>query len=198
MANQNFQQPCRFLVPSAGGPCHQSQGRGGPLWRSWRSCLLDPSQGGQWSRLTPDIGEVTDMTWADPLHIDAHDGCGENKLENVSTANSCWLNTLRPRQNGHHFPDDIFKCIFLNENVWIPTKISLKFVPKGPINNIPAMVQIMAWRRLGDKSLSEPMVVSLPTHICVAWPQPAPRGCQRSPWSVQKCPLNSRKNIPNC
>ena len=27
------------------------------------------------------------------------------------------LNTLRPRQNGHHFPDDIFKCIFLNENV---------------------------------------------------------------------------------
>ena len=37
--------------------------------------------------------------------------------------------------------DDIFKCIFLNENVWIPIKISLKFVPKGPISNIPAMVQ---------------------------------------------------------
>ena len=48
------------------------------------------------------------------------------------------FNTLRPRQNGPHFPDDIFKCIFLNENVWISIRISLKFVPKGPINNIPA------------------------------------------------------------
>ena len=81
------------------------------------------------------------------------------------------VNSLRPRQNGRHFADDIFKCIFLNENVWIPIKISLKFVPKGPIDNIPALVQIMAWRRPGDKPLSEPMMVSLPTHICVARPQ---------------------------
>ena len=81
------------------------------------------------------------------------------------------FNTLRPRQNGHHFADDIFKCIFLNENVWIPINISLKFVPKGQINNIPALVQIMAWRRPGDKPLSEPMMVSLPTHICVTRPQ---------------------------
>ena len=77
------------------------------------------------------------------------------------------LNTLRPRQNGRHFADDIFKCIFVNEDVWISIKISLKFVPKGPINNIPALVQIMAWRRAGDKPLSGPMLVSLPTHICV-------------------------------
>ena len=34
----------------------------------------------------------------------------------------------------------------------------MKFVPKGPINNIPALVQIMAWRRTGDKALSEPMM----------------------------------------
>ena len=81
------------------------------------------------------------------------------------------INTLRPRQNGRHFPDDIFKCIFFNENVWIAIKISLKFVPKGPINNIPALVQIMAWRRPDDKPLSEPMMVSLPTHICVTRPQ---------------------------
>ena len=81
------------------------------------------------------------------------------------------INTLRPRQNGRRFADDIFKGIFLNENVWIPIKISLKFVPEGRINNIPAMVQIMAWRRLGDKPLSEPMRVSLPTHICVTRPQ---------------------------
>ena len=57
------------------------------------------------------------------------------------------LNTLRPRQNGRHFADDIFKCIFLNENFRISTKNSLKFVPKDPINNIPPLVQIMAWRR---------------------------------------------------
>ena len=81
------------------------------------------------------------------------------------------VNTLRLRQDGRHFADAIFKCIFLNENVWIPIKISLKFVPKGPINNIPGLVQIMAWRRPGDKPLSEPMVVSLPMHICVARPQ---------------------------
>ena len=81
------------------------------------------------------------------------------------------VNTLRPRQNGRHFAEDIFKYIFLNENVWVPIKISLKVVPKGRINNIPALVQIMAWRRPGDKPLSEPMMVSLPTHICVTRPQ---------------------------
>ena len=65
----------------------------------------------------------------------------------------------------------MFKCIFLNENVRISIKISLKFVPKCPINNIPALVQIMAWRRPGDKPLSEPMMVCLSTHICVTRPQ---------------------------
>ena len=81
------------------------------------------------------------------------------------------FNSLRPRQNGRNFQDDIFKCLFLNENVWIPIKISLKFVPKGPSNKILALVQIMAWRRPGDKPLSEPILVSLPTHICVTRPQ---------------------------
>ena len=81
------------------------------------------------------------------------------------------LNTLRLRQNGRHFADDVLKCIFLNENMWISLEISLKFVPEGPINNIPALVQIMAWRRPGDKPLSEPMMVSLLTHICVTRPQ---------------------------
>ena len=81
------------------------------------------------------------------------------------------VNTLRPRRNRRHFADAIFKCIFLNENVWILIKISLKFVPKSPINNIPAMVQIMAWRRPGDKPLSEAMMVSLLTHICATRPQ---------------------------
>ena len=82
-----------------------------------------------------------------------------------------FVNTLRPRQNGRHFADDTFKRIFLNGNVRISIKISLNFVPKWPIINIPALVQIMAWRRPGDKSLSEAMVVSLLTHICVTRPQ---------------------------
>ena len=43
--------------------------------------------------------------------------------------------------------------------------------PKGPNNNIPTLVQIMAWCWPGDKPLSEPMIVSLLTHICVTRPQ---------------------------
>ena len=82
-----------------------------------------------------------------------------------------WVNTFRPRQNGRHFAHDIFKCIFLNENASISIKISLKFVSKGPINNIPAFVQIMAWCRPGDKPLSEPMMVNLPTQIWVTRPR---------------------------
>ena len=53
------------------------------------------------------------------------------------------------------FADDTFKCKFVNENAIISITISRKFVPKGPINNIPALVQIMAWRLPGDKTLSE-------------------------------------------
>ena len=79
------------------------------------------------------------------------------------------LNTLRPRQDGRHFPD-IFKCIFLNEKIQTSIKISLNCVPRGPIKNIPSLVQIMAWRRPGDKPLSEPFMVRLLTHICVTRP----------------------------
>ena len=61
--------------------------------------------------------------------------------------------------------------IFINENLSISINISMKFVPKGPIDNIPALVQIMAWRRPGNKPLSEPMMFSLLTHICVTRPQ---------------------------
>ena len=66
-----------------------------------------------------------------------------------------YFNTLRPRQNGRHFPDNIFKCIFLNENIYISIKILLKFVAQGPINTIPGLVQIMVWHLTGNKPLSE-------------------------------------------
>ena len=45
--------------------------------------------------------------------------------------------------------DDIFNRILLNENVWISIKISLKFVPNGPIDNKPVLVKLMAWHRTG-------------------------------------------------
>ena len=62
-----------------------------------------------------------------------------------------YFNTLGPKQNGRYWADDIFKCIFFNENVWISLQISLKFVPKIPHNNIPALVQVMDWHRPGDQ-----------------------------------------------
>ena len=116
-------------------------------------CSSDPHPSGTWRLL---LAERRPRQTGPPLNIvpilRAHDG---------------FVNTLRPRQNGRHFADDIFKCIFLNENAWILLKISLKFVPKVRINNIPALIQIMAWRRPGDKPLSEPMMDNLLTHVCV-------------------------------
>ena len=67
------------------------------------------------------------------------------------------INRLRPRQNSRHFPGDIFKWIFLNQNACISIQIPLKFAPRGPVKNIPALVQIMAWRRQGKE------------HIFVTW-----------------------------
>ena len=95
----------------------------------------------------------------------------ENLPHPSSDPNAGLLNSLRPRLNRHPFADNIFKCIFLNENEWILSRISLNFVPKARINNIPSLVQIMAWCLPGDKPLSEPMMVSLLTHICVTRPQ---------------------------
>ena len=57
--------------------------------------------------------------------------------------------------------DDIFKCIFLRENDRIPIYISLKFVLRTPIENTPALVQVMAWRWTGNKPLSEPMLTQI-------------------------------------
>ena len=69
------------------------------------------------------------------------------------------FDTSRPRQNGRHFADDIFKRILLIENVSVLYKISLKYVPQGEIDNMATLGQIMAWHRTGDKPLSKPMLV---------------------------------------
>ena len=96
-----------------------------------------------------------------------------------------FFNILRPRQNGRHIPNDHFKRIFWNEMVWISLKISLKCVSKVQIINIPALVRIMAWCRPGDKPLSELVMFSLLTHICVTRPQ----------W-VKPCPWHQEHSIP--
>ena len=109
------------------------------------------------------------ILWSDPIDMltvtFAHSLAYWYSIEHSALA------VLRPKRTGRHFPDDISRCIFFNENVWILIKISLKFVPKGIINNIPALVQIMACRLVGAKPLSEPMMVILLTHICVTRPQ---------------------------
>ena len=84
---------------------------------------------------------------------------------------TAYVNSLRPRWKRRHIADDIFKCIFLNENVWTLLKFTPKLVPNVRINNIPLLVQITAWRRPGDKPFSESMMVYLRTHICVTRPQ---------------------------
>ena len=79
-----------------------------------------------WFLVNKEILQIDSITWY---------------LDNVSFL---FINMLRPRQNGRNLPDDIFKCIFLNEDVHISVKISMNIVPVGPINNIPAFVQKMA------------------------------------------------------
>ena len=56
--------------------------------------------------------------------------------------------------------DDIFKSIF-NENIWISITISLKFIPKGPIDYKSALVRVVARHRTGEKPLPESMLIQL-------------------------------------
>ena len=65
---------------------------------------------------------------------------------------------VNPPPPGRHFADDIFRYIFVNEKFYILMELSLKFVHKGPIDNNPALIQMMAWCRMGDKPLFVPML----------------------------------------
>ena len=60
----------------------------------------------------------------------------------LPTKDPRYVNLSSPRQNGRHIADAIFKCIFVNENLWFPFKISPKCVPKDPNNNILRLIQI--------------------------------------------------------
>ena len=119
-----------------------------------------------------------DITMNGEKQVDLEPIC-YNDPESLHLLKSCFDHQLQHYIDGlTHWGQDKIAAIFqttfsnaLNENVWISIEIPLTFLPKGPINNIPALVQIMAWHRPGDKPLSEPVMVSLAMLICVNWPQ---------------------------
>ena len=87
-----------------------------------------------------------------------------------------------------------FQMHFIEWKCMNSNKISVKFVPKGPFNNIPALVQKMAWCRQGNKPLSEPLMVSLLTHICVTRPKWVKSiGMHLNPFSVEKLVMSMIK-----
>ena len=71
---------------------------------------------------------------------DVHLTMNDNSFVLFYTSYDYPLNSSPPGQNGRHFGDDIFRCIFVNEKFCILIKISLKFVLKGPIEYKWALV----------------------------------------------------------
>ena len=102
------------------------------------------------------------------------------------TINGRLVNTLRSRQDVRHFADDIFTCIVFNENCCILINCHRNMFARVQLTIIEHWFrfwggairrQTIIWTNddglapSGDKPLSEPMMVSLPTHIGVARPQ---------------------------
>ena len=81
-------------------------------------------------------------------HYHLHNNCHWHRKLLTIVCRSRRVNTLRPGKNYRHALDDIFKCILMSANIWISIKISLKFVPKGLINNVLPLVQIRDWRQI--------------------------------------------------
>ena len=86
-----------------------------------------------------------------PVHAFCWNGVLMSNAATCGDKNGNAINSSPQGQNGRRFADNIFRLTFVNEKFGILRKNSLKFVPKGPIDNNPALVQIMAWRRLGNK-----------------------------------------------
>ena len=82
-----------------------------------------------------------------------------------------YVDILRLRQNGRYCADDIFNHIFMNEKCFIFINISSKFVPRGSVNNIPVLVQMIAWCRQVTSHYLNPWYPSLLMHTCVTRPQ---------------------------
>ena len=81
--------------------------------------------------------------------------------DNVCMKPSNTVEILKPRQNGSHFADDSFKCIFLNDNFQVSNKVWLQCVLEGLIDCKSTLFQIMTWCWTGNKPLSVPMGTKL-------------------------------------
>ena len=136
----------------------------------------------KWQPHVPGANDLilwTQNVWIPPDHRDAW----IQQAIVLQTKQLTWIfNSSPPGQNGRHFSDNVFRCIFVNGKFCILIKISLKLVLKGPINSIPSLVQMMAWRRPGDKPISQPMMVSSLTHICVTRPQRVINSLRSGEW----------------
>ena len=132
-------QIARFMWPTWGPP-RSCRPQVGPTLAPWT--LLPGKAPNYWSCVR------AIHRWPNRW-ITVTDGFPSQRVSDVITYSwKCFcpiINILRPRQNGRHIADDIFKCIYFNENVWIWFEISLMFTPKYPINNVPALVQIKVW-----------------------------------------------------
>ena len=94
------------------------------------------------SRLAPSQWEMSLQSNAISRWLGANLKSAQHKTKHTLT--HCFLchilNSSPPGQNGRHLADNLFRCIFVNEKFCILIKISLKFVPKHPIDNNPALV----------------------------------------------------------
>ena len=97
------------------------------------------------SKMAPDLQRRFWMDYSKAVSIPSGGNWGDMCHELIS-----------PGQNGCHLAADILNCIFMNVMFCILILISLTFVPKSQIDNNSALVQVMAWRQIGDKPLSEP------------------------------------------
>ena len=141
-----------------------------------KRCIVGYGTGALWGFCNPSIG-LTNVCpwyviarywkdvvyWNSTLHADRWrpDVARTNGIIGLDTDLLCLgiLNSSLHGQNDRHFADDIFKCIFMNENICTSIQFSLKSVPKHPTINKTALVQVMAWRRSGDKPLLEPIPI---------------------------------------
>ena len=71
------------------------------------------------------------------------------------------VNTLRLLENGEHVVNNIFKCIFFNVDYDNSMEILLQFVPRGPINNMSALVKVIVRCQIGVEQFPEPMTTMI-------------------------------------
>ena len=128
---------------------------------SWRSQLIFTSQEGDRWLLQMILVHITNTRASQHIKLLFSDGIFTHLSLGLSSGIP--VDRIIWTQNGHHFADNVFKCIFMNEKFCILNRLSLKFVPKGLIDNIPAFVQIMAWCRSGEYILLD----QSPIDVCV-------------------------------